>query len=233
MSQSSNLYRLQQVDSQLDQIRNRINEIDKILGQDIELQQSQRALDEAKLELSDEQKNLRRAEDVVKDLKVKIEQTEAMLYGGKVRNPKELQELQAESAALKRHLTTLEDRELEAMLAVDNAEQKTTAASNELSTVQSKFAGQFSLLNGERLNLSEKISRLETERNVAVGMIPEDDLTIYEQLRKQRRGIAVAKAIDKSCSACGSSLTPALIQQAVNSPILVRCPTCGRIIYPG
>jgi hypothetical protein len=233
MSQSSNLYRLQQIDSQIDQIRTRIAEIDKILTQDEELQQAQSALDDANQALSEQQKLLRHAEDEVKNLKLKLEQTEATLYGGKVRNPKELQDLQAESAALKRHLTTLEDRELEAMLSLETAEDKEAASGNELIAVQSRLAGQFALLNGEKSSLSERLAHLETDRQVASGMLAGDVLTIYEQLRKQRRGIAVAKAVDKSCSACGSALSPSLIQQAVTAPVLVRCPTCGRIIYPG
>ena len=233
MNQSSNLYRLQQVDSQLDQARKRIDEIDKVLSQDEELLQAQQALGAAKDTADEEQKHLRRSEEAVQDLKIKIEQTEAMLYGGKVRNPKELQDLQAEAAALKRHIVTLEDRELEAMLNLENAEQQMTAATQMVSTVQTKLASQFALLNGERLSISEHMHRLETERAAAANMTGAEEIAIYEQLRTQRRGIAVAKAVDKSCSACGSALSPSLIQQAVTSLVLVRCPTCGRIIYPG
>jgi predicted nucleic acid-binding Zn-ribbon protein len=233
MSQSSNLFRLQQIDSQIDQIRTRIAEIEKILTQDEELQQAQSALDGANQALSEQQKLLRHAEDEVKTVKLKLEQTEASLYGGKVRNPKELQDLQAESAALKRHLATLEDRELEAMLSLETAEDQASASGTELIAVQSRLAGQFALLNGEKSSLTERLDRLETDRQVAAGMLAGEALTIYEQLRKQRRGIAVAKAVDRSCSACGSALSPSLIQQALSAAVLVRCPTCGRIIYPG
>lgn len=233
MNQSSNLYRLQQVDSQLDHAHKRIDEIDKTLSQDEELQQAQQALAAAQGKVKEEQKLLRHAEEAVQDLKIKIEQTEAMLYGGKVRNPKELQDLQAEAASLKKHLIILEDRELEAMLDLDNAEQQMTTATQSLSTVQTRLSSQFALLNGERLSITDQVHRLETEREVAITMIGAEDLAVYEQLRIQRRGIAVAKAVDKSCSACGSALTPSLIQQAVTSPVLVRCPTCSRIIYPG
>lgn len=233
MSQSSNLYRLQLLDSQLDQARHRMKEIEGILNQDAELKQTRQAHDEANLNLNDEQKHLRHAEEAVQDLRIKIEQTEAMLYGGKIRNPKELQDLQAEVEALIRYLVTLEDRELEAMLTLENAEEQLKNASQNLTEAQSRFASQYALLNGERHKLSGQIDRLETERQAAVNTIKPDDMVIYEQLRKQRRGIAVAIAVDKSCSACGSLLTAALIQQAVTSPLLVRCPTCGRIIYPG
>ncbi len=68
--------------------------------------------------------------------KVKIEQTEATLYGGKVRNPKELQDLQNEAAALKRYLAVLEDRQLEQMIALEDVEKGSNLAVELLNEVQ-------------------------------------------------------------------------------------------------
>jgi predicted nucleic acid-binding Zn-ribbon protein len=56
------------------------------------------------------QNTLKHAEAEVGRQKVKIEQSESNLYSGNVKNPKELQDLQNEIAALKRYLITLEDR---------------------------------------------------------------------------------------------------------------------------
>ena len=74
--------------------------------------------------------------------KVKIEQSEASLYSGNVTNPKELQDLQNEAAALKRYLVTLEDRQLEAMLEVETAEQSKQAALDKLEGVKARLADQ-------------------------------------------------------------------------------------------
>lgn len=233
MSLASNLYRLQEVDQLLDKSRKRIDEINRIINENSELMHAQQSLDAANLIFLQDQRQLQQAEKNTRELKIKIEQTEANLYGGKVRNPKELQDLQAESAALKRHLITLEDRELEAMLNLENSEQQISKTIEELKIIQEKLSTQSAILNGELLTIHTQVERLETERRAASSMIEENVLMIYEHLRVQRRGIAVAKAVDKSCSACGSALTPSLIQQATSSQILVRCPTCGRIIYPG
>ena len=62
----------------------------------------------------------------------RVGQAEASLYGGHVQNPKELQDLQKDVASLKRHLETLEERELEAMEAAENAEKDFAAAEADL-----------------------------------------------------------------------------------------------------
>ena len=88
MSLPFKLHRLQQFDSQLDQNRARLREIELILSDDSALVEAQRREDAATKRLAYTQKSLRKAEENVKAQKLKIEQTEAALYGGKVRNPK-------------------------------------------------------------------------------------------------------------------------------------------------
>jgi uncharacterized protein len=68
-----------------------------------------------------------------------MQTSEASLYGGKIRNPKELQDLQVEIAALKRRTATLEDEQLEAMLAVEDAETQLTEANKNLNEVKATF----------------------------------------------------------------------------------------------
>ena len=128
MSQPFKLFRLQQLDSQLDQGRGRLREIEATLNDSAALNQAQERASQAEAGLVTAQKTLNRAEENVQAQQIKIEQTEAALYGGKVRNPKELQDLQNESAALKRFLDTLEERQLEALIAVEEAELLSKAA---------------------------------------------------------------------------------------------------------
>jgi predicted nucleic acid-binding Zn-ribbon protein len=124
MSSPFKLYRLQQTDSQIDRRATRVAEIEVALKDDEALMRGTRTVQIAEQELKDFRKALQRAEDNVSGQRVKIEQSEATLYGGKVKNPKELQDLQNEAAALKRYLGGLEDRLLEAMLAEEEAASK-------------------------------------------------------------------------------------------------------------
>jgi predicted nucleic acid-binding Zn-ribbon protein len=88
-------------------------------------------------------------------------------------------------------------------------------------------------LSGEKTNLLNQIGRLDSERKATIPTISATDLGLYEQLRKSRNGVAVVKIISRTCAACGATLTAALVQATQSSGQLVKCPTCGRILYPG
>jgi predicted nucleic acid-binding Zn-ribbon protein len=233
MSQPFKLFRLQQIDSHIDQVRNRLREIETALNDKATLNEARQSYTEAEANLAAAQKALHRAEENVKAQHVKIEQTEAALYGGKVRNPKELQDLQNESASLKRYLATLEDRQLEALIAVEDLEAISKEKAISLSKITAESQALDQHLTKEQASLVQDLKHLENERQAAASSIPADDLGLYERLRQQRRGVAVAKVNVNTCSACGSLVSPALLQAARSPSQLTRCDSCGRILYSG
>jgi predicted nucleic acid-binding Zn-ribbon protein len=233
MSQISNLFRLQQIDSQLDSVSVNINRIDKELLDNFPVLSAQQTVVLAEELHRSLLKKLREAENKAYDTRIKIELAEASLYSGKIQNPKELQELQYEIASLRRLMISLEDKQLEAMMEVEEADGKLTLTNEELNVVQSKLIEHNAILNGEKSGLLGQIERLDAERKAVLPTIPAIDLGLYEQLRKSRNGVAVVKITSKACTACGTTLTAAMIQSTQSSGQLVRCPTCGRILYPG
>jgi predicted nucleic acid-binding Zn-ribbon protein len=231
MSRSLNLYRLQKFDTQLDLFNNRLIYIENSLADKTSINQAEEALFAAEIVLQNNQKELRGAENKVKDQRLKIEQTEAILYGGRVRNPKELQDLQNEAAALKRYLEVLEDRQLEAMLEVDEASAIVTRAQGKLDSVIGDAETLNHSLITERGNIRKDVEQIEVKREATLSSIPISDLDLYNSLRDSRAGVAVAMVNDKACSACGSTLSAALFQAARTPNQLTRCETCGRILY--
>lgn len=233
MSQISLLYRLQQIDSQLDNTRTTLLSIESDLADNTIIISLKQNVSQAEQKYQSELKRLRDAENKSYDTRIKIELAESSLYGGKIQNPKELQELQNEIASLKRLIITLEDRELEAMMAVEESEGKLTQTNEALKDIERKQIEQNASLNGERTKLLAQIERLESERKATLPPISTSDLALYEQLRKIRNGVAVVNISSRACTACGATLTAALIQSTQSPGQLVRCPTCGRILYPG
>ncbi len=233
MSQSLDLYRLQRIDTQYEKISSRFREIDQILQKDEALSQAQKLMAEAENSLQSARNILRLAEGAVQSQSIKIEQNEASLYGGKVKNPKELQDLQNENLALKRYKSVLEDKQLDAMIALEAAEAEHKTASANLKQVQDTSEQKNAKLVAERDSLQRDIERLDSERQVTAAPIPADILSIYNKLRQQKRGLAVAAVIDETCAACGSTLTPAYWQAARSPHQISYCPTCGRILYAG
>lgn len=233
MSQISNLFRLQQIDSQLDAATTKMNSIEQTLMDNLSINTAQLAVTQADENQKLLTTKLRGAEDRSYDTRIKIELSEASLYGGKIQNPKELQELQNEVASLKRLMISLEDKQLEAMMELEDAQSKLILANEKMLDAQKIEIERNVELNGERTKLLGQIDRLEAERKATLPTISAPDLGVYEQLRKARNGVAVVKISSKSCTACGTTLTAALIQSTQTTGQLVRCPTCGRILYPG
>ena len=231
MSAALGLYRLQQVDSQIDQIQARLKVIRQTLENDVELRAATEQLAISESNYREAEQSLKQSEAEVEKQSIKIEQTEASLYGGHVQNPKELQDLQNDVASLKRHLLTLEERELEAMLVVETTEKDRQDARSHLEVVQSRLAEQHRDMTQEKDSLHRTLERLNSERQAVVRDIAQDSMNIYDQLRQQRRGIAVTMLSDGSCAACGTTLTPSQQQNARSASQLFRCPSCGRILY--
>jgi uncharacterized protein len=233
MSRPFQLFRLQQLDSQMDTIQNRLHEIEIALSSDEAVRQASQAAEKAESALKQARKNLHQAEDNVHQQRLKIEQDESTLYGGRMHNPKELKDLENEVAALKRYRSVLEDRQLETMLAEEEAAAEAGSAQAALEQASAAFAQRSAELLQEQARLQRDLGRLVEERNAATGDIPADDLGLYSQLRQKRKGVAVAKVTDKACSACGSTLNSSLLNAAYSPNQLNLCSACGRILYTG
>ena len=231
MSAALGLYRLQQVDSQIDQFQARLKAIREALENDLEIQSATQQFTAADNTYKDAQRALKQSEAEVEKQRIKIEQTEASLYGGRVHNPKELQDLQKDVASLKRYLETLEERELEAMMVVESSESQFQNAKTRLEQVKTSKSDQLQSLNLESEALHKNLERLNTERQAVIRDIAQQAISTYDQLRRQRRGIAVVPLTDAACEACGTTLTPSQQQTARTTSQLFHCPSCGRILF--
>ena len=231
MSAALGLYRLQQVDSQIDSAHARLKAIDETLQNDGAIRSASDNFFAAESRNKTAEREAKTAEAEFEKQRIKIEQAEASLYGGKVHNPKELQDLQNDVASLKRHLATLEERELEAMIALETTEKEFQAAKTELDTTRANLSVQHGDLIKESETLQKELERLTSERKAAMSDLPQPSVETYNQLRERKRGLAVTVISDSSCAACGSTLTPAQQQNARSASQLFTCPTCGRILY--
>lgn len=231
MSAALALYRLQQVDSQIDQAQTRLNVIRQTLENDAELRAANEQLAAAEEKFRNTERLLQQSEAEVEKQRLKIQQTEASLYGGLVHNPKELQDLQKDVASLKRHLETLEERQLEAMLAAESSEKELQQANAALESLKASRGTQFRDLTAERETIHKDLEKLSSERSAVMKDLASQTVGIYDQLRKQRRGLAVTTVSDGSCAACGTTLTPSQHQNARSTSQLFYCPSCGRVLY--
>ncbi|MBI5350338.1 MAG: hypothetical protein HZB77_13645 [Chloroflexi bacterium] len=233
MSRVSDLYRLQQIDteialrgSQLAAINDQIANSPAVLQAQAEHKATQDSLAAAR-------KQAKILDDENKSLTTKIKVEEERLYGGRVTNPRELKDLQAEIEALKHKRESLDEKQLTAMDGVEGAEKIESAARANLAKVEAARAGEVSDLIIKRDAIQSLISNLQENRSSAVTNISSDDLTLYESLRKRKRGVAVAALANSSCKGCGESQSSSRIQIAKQEVEIARCANCERILYGG
>ena len=233
MSAALGLMRLQQVDTRIDQVEDALERIRVELANDAEIRAATDELATAEAARSDAETRRQEAESQANAVRNKMQQAESSLYGGKVHNPKELQDLQADVVSLKKHMTALEGTELSWMEKLEAAEGLSVRARQQLDDALSQAEGRNSRLVEEQSRLRRTRDDLQAEREAASGAVAPKLLEAYEHLRKSRRGVAVAEVRDNACGACGTTLTAALQQSARHAPDLMNCPSCGRILYGG
>ncbi len=227
------LYRLQQIDLQLDQAKLRLDELIQLIENDSDLRKAEELFKRQEEITKDLEKKLHSIEHDVEQQLIKIEQSEAALYGGRIKNPKELRDLEEEVKALKRYLQVLEDRQLESMIVLEQETSTLQRLQNDLNRIQQDRIQQNSRYLGEKTEIEREIQRLENERLIATSGIEPEYYQRYQTIRTSKKGIAVSRIQDKCCSACGTTLTGGLVQDARAPDRMVICPSCGRILYGG
>jgi predicted nucleic acid-binding Zn-ribbon protein len=231
MSQPKQLFNLQLLDNEIDKAQRRLGEIEIALNDNSILKKVELQATAAEEAYTKAKKAQKIAGHDVEAQQTKITNNERTTYSGSVTNPKELADLQMEAEALKRHLAVLEDTMLESMLEFEEAESQHQLAQSQLEETQKETSESKAALTAEQNTLLEFIEEKSQERAAYVAPLDAESIELYEKLRTTKNGIAVAEVVDKSCSACGVNLTPAMAQAARSTNKITSCTSCRRILY--
>lgn len=233
MNQAFHLYQLQKVDSQIISLDNRLREISELLQNDTELQVANQAFADKSEHLTSANRLLKDIEQKIQSKRNKLEQSESSLYAGNIKNPKELQDLQKEVAALKSVISDYENEQMEQMILIEQIEEEVKTCENQLKTTLATYEDKQNDLSEESKKIEVNKSKLLIERQISISQLPDPLILTYDNLRKKKSGVAVARVEDQTCSICGNGLTPAECQSAKSSTNLFTCSSCGRILYSG
>jgi hypothetical protein len=230
MNQPQALYRLQLLESSLDDAKARLDEIDATLHNNEAIRDAQKTL---KARASDHQ----RAHATVTDLELEIEtlnnkQTEVneMLYSGKLTNPKELQERQDELESLKRRQIKLESELVAARESLKQFEIAHDEAKENFTEVEAEQHNQQQGLIEEQQGLKVQMKDWLKERKVVLKEVEPGYHKIYKRIKPQKQGMAVVRLDDNMCSACRAEQNLTIIHQVRQTHEIVHCSNCGRIL---
>ena len=165
----------------------------------------------------------------VQGLSDKLSRSEKRLYSGEVKNPKELADLQAEVAALRRRRQNLEDSLLETMIEREEAETAHARAQKHLDETQAHWSDRQAELVAEQETLQGELAKIEQAQAGLLPSIEPGDLAVYQALRRRKGGQVIVQVRDGACGGCGLAISPSLEWQ-LRQGELVHCGNCERII---
>ncbi|MBN1874510.1 MAG: hypothetical protein JXA33_09800 [Anaerolineae bacterium] len=223
------LIRLQHIDFELTEIAQRLAAIEAILKDRSEIQRATQALQTYSTIAETARKQQQTLEFELNRIETKRRQTEQRLYSGKVTNPRELEDLQAESKSLLNRKSQLEDELLEAMIEREEADADQTTAQSQLKNTQTQQETQYKTLTTESEQILNRQRELQEERQILLPHIPANILETYHYLYSRMGGLPVAQLRGEVCSICGMN---------VNKPTQIKvrkgeeayCDGCRRLI---
>jgi len=231
MIRIADLWKLQEIDVALDASRASLNDARERVGESDELIATRARAAELAAELGRARAEQKDIELEADDLKAKISPVEKRLYDGSVRNPKELTDLQADLDQLKKHLSAVEDCDLEALAAFESVDAETRTAAADLATIESAWNSEQAELVAWLARLTGDISQYEAQREAQRAIIDSSILGTYDNVRRMRNGRGVARLDRNLCTGCRISLPVNLVTKARAGNSVVQCPTCERILY--
>ncbi len=224
------LYSLQTYELAVDHARARIAQIEAALTGDEDLKSAQAAHESSETAVQACQTTIKNLEEDLKRLDLKIAEVNELLYGGSIRNPKELQERQDEIVSLQHRQTDMKTHIHELTVDLDKLRAEHRINQEVLTAAISQRDKNHAELIIERNQLDTQVKSNLRKRKVALEEVPETIHKQYQALRKKKHGQAVALMQNSQCSACGIEQTWAHAQHVHANDDLVYCEGCGRIL---
>ncbi len=230
MHPSKQLLQLETLDLERDAKRRRLKQVVAALAEPEALRAAATAVTAAQAETARARARRQDLELEIKTLEAKVTSVEERLYGGQVKNPKELADLQHDAASLRRRRSALDDTLLEAMVVLEDAEGAEQQTQSELAARESRWQADQRTLTDERRQLEADIANLTGQRDQMMAGILPDHLGPYQKLRHEHAGLAMARLENDGCSACGVEISDRQLAKARLSDELSFCSNCERIL---
>ncbi|MCU0269040.1 MAG: C4-type zinc ribbon domain-containing protein [Acidimicrobiales bacterium] len=235
MSELERLLDLQDHDTTLDQLHHRRATLpvrERVRANEAALTDlaRQRAAVQARRDELDRRQ--RRAEDEAASIEAKAGDVDRKLYGGTVTSPRELQALQDDLAALRRHQRELEDQALEAMEEAEPVDAELAAMDGRRVVLDAEGVAALAELAEAEASIDTELAAVGAERDALAQDVEPALLRRYEDLRRHLGGVAVARLVGSSCGGCHLSLSAAALDQMRHDAGggVAHCEECGRIL---
>lgn len=176
----------------------------------------------------------RDAELKLASIEEKASQVQKTLYGGTVRAPRELENLQKEVEMLARQKDAGEEAVLLAMDAAGEAEAAAKTAEAELTALAERYRKTRAIYQKRHAELTADIESLAAPRAAALaGVTDAELLRRYDAVRAKKNGIGAALVSDDNrCGACHTGVSAHIADAVRDGKAIAACESCTRILIP-
>jgi len=185
----------------------------------------------AETEVGDLDRELRRLENDVDQVRRRAERDQQRMLSGAV-PAKELESLQHEVETLTRRQSDLEDTELEVMEQREEADSRADAVRAEVERVTATRS-EAEQARDKAIAEIDAETAADTEARAALAAgLPADLLALYEKVRAASGGVGAAMMRQRRCEGCRLELMGAELRAAQAAPPdeVMRCENCRRIL---
>jgi uncharacterized protein len=233
MDPAARLLDLRTVDLMIDRARAR----QVALESGSEVSQARAAADAAEAELGELRlridaldRDASKLEHEIDSLSQKAAAEEQRMYDGSVANAKELSSIQHEVENVRGRKADREDQLLVLMeeretveVAAKEAEARATSLREEVDRIATS--------SGDELRtVVSDLAASEQERAAIAAEIDPELLELYEDLRRQKKGVGAAALVDGVCQGCHEQLSAVELDRVKKSTGVRRCEYCRRIL---
>ncbi|MGE5601368.1 MAG: zinc ribbon domain-containing protein [Pseudomonadota bacterium] len=224
------LIQLQELDSKLDRVRHRIEEIPAAQAAlDARASEQAAAVTGVKERIAVSQAHRRDIDKELTAIQGRLSKFKGQLM--EVKTNKEYQAMQKEMAAAETEIRGHEDRMLDQMEEAETLAAELKTAEAAMKAGQADIARERQALESERTALDDELQAISTARQGIVAQLSRETMSLFERIAHGRRGIAVAEARDGLCTACHVRLRPQSFNEIRRNDGLHQCESCTRILF--
>ncbi len=222
--------RLQDIDNRLAELTKEIASLPVHIAEiEKKLVSHERKLEADRAALSANQKERKKCEGDIQMQEQKISKLREQMLQAKTNE--QYRAFQNEIEFCQNEIRKFEDRILELMGESEPLDKNVKAAEVSLKAEKAQVDAEKQQAR-ERTAVDQKAAaELHAERATTVKEITPAIYQRYEKVRKARRGIAVAEALNGRCSICNMAMRPQFFQDLKKGDQVMSCESCLRMLY--
>jgi predicted nucleic acid-binding Zn-ribbon protein len=222
--------RLQELDNRVTELTREISALPKHVAEiEKKLESHERKLEADRAALSANQKDRKKMEADIQAQEQKISKLRGQMLDAKTNEV--YRAFQNEIEFCEKEIRRAEDHILELMGESEPLDKNVKAAESALKQEKAQVEAEKQQAMARTAEDKKALELINQERSQIVSRMSQNIYRQYERIRKGRRGVAVAEALDGRCNACHMAMRLQFFQDLKKGDQVMYCESCSRILY--